>query len=62
MQNFRCNERKLAYAYLLSLAGITGKAALTQRFFKRKINEYEVLKAEIELLKREVSDRLRLTP
>ena len=56
MQNFKSNKRKLAYAYLLTPAGIAEKAALTQRFLQRKIEEYELLKAEIELLKEEASD------
>ena len=56
MQNFKSNKRKLAYAYLLTPAGIAEKAVLTQRFLQRKMHEYEVLKAEIELLKQEVSD------
>ena len=51
VQNFKSNKRKLAYAYLLTPAGITEKADLTQRFLKRKMEEYEVLKAETELLK-----------
>lgn len=55
VQNFKSNKRKLAYAYLLTPAGITEKAVLTQRFLKRKIEDYEVLKAEIELLKQEAS-------
>ena len=57
VQNFRSNKRKLAYAYLLTPAGISEKAVLTQRFLQRKMEEYEVLKAEIELLKQEVSHR-----
>ena len=57
MQNLKSNKRKLAYAYLLTPAGIAEKVVLTQRFLKRKMEEYEALKAEIELLKREVSDR-----
>jgi EPS-associated MarR family transcriptional regulator len=56
VQNFKSSKRKLAYAYLLTPAGIAEKAALTQRFLKRKIEEYEMLKAEIELLKQEASD------
>lgn len=54
VQNFKSNKRKLAYAYLLTPAGIAEKAGLTQRFLKRKMEEYEVLKAEIELLKHEL--------
>ena len=57
VQNFKSSKRKLAYAYLLTPAGIAEKAVLTQRFLKSKIEEYEVLKAEIELLKQEVVDR-----
>jgi EPS-associated MarR family transcriptional regulator len=57
VQNFKSNKRKLAYAYLLTPASIAEKAVITQRFLKRKMEEYAVLKAEIELLKREVSDR-----
>ena len=56
VQNFKSNKRKLAYAYLLTPAGIAEKAVLTQRFLRRKMEEYEVLKAEIELLKQEASD------
>ena len=56
VQNFRSSKRKLAYAYLLTPAGIVEKAALTQRFLKRKMEEYELLKTEIELLKHEASD------
>ena len=54
VQNFKSNNRKMAYAYLLTPAGIAEKAVLTKRFLKGKIEEYEALKAEIELLKSEV--------
>lgn len=57
VKSFKSNKRKMAYAYLLTPAGIAEKAVLTQRFLKRKIEEYEALKAEIELLKSEVVDR-----
>ena len=53
VQNFQNNKQKLAYAYLLTPAGITEKASLTKRFLVRKLEEYELLKAEIELLIRE---------
>ena len=55
MENFRTSTRKLNYAYLLTPSGMAEKAVLTQRFLKRKIEEYEALKAEIELLKQETS-------
>ena len=56
MENFRTSTRKLNYAYLLTPSGIAEKAALTRRFLKRKMEEYEALKAEIEQLKQEASD------
>jgi EPS-associated MarR family transcriptional regulator len=56
VQNFKSNKRKLAYAYLLTPAGIAEKAALTQRFLTRKMEEYEALKAEIDQLKQEAAD------
>ena len=52
-QNFHNSKRKLAYAYLLTPAGITEKTSLTGRFLKRKVDEYELLKAEIASLQQE---------
>ena len=54
MQSFSKSQKKLAYAYLLTPAGITEKAGLTVRFLERKIAEYESLTQEIEALKSEV--------
>lgn len=53
IHNFQSNKRKLAYAYLLTPAGIAEKAVLTSDFLKRKMKEYELLKAEIESLQQE---------
>src|SRR5450759_1148986 len=55
MQNFRNNQHKLVYAYLLTPAGMAEKAVLTSRFLKRKMQEYELLKAEIDALAQEAS-------
>jgi EPS-associated MarR family transcriptional regulator len=54
VQNFRNSDNKLAYAYLLTPAGITEKANLTARFLKRKVVEYELLNREIEQLRQEL--------
>jgi EPS-associated MarR family transcriptional regulator len=51
IQNFKNNKNKLVYAYLLTPQGITEKTALTGSFLRRKMQEYEGLKAEIESLK-----------
>jgi len=53
--NFSRNPNKLGYAYLLTPAGIAEKTSLTGRFLKRKIEEYEALKMEIDALTREAS-------
>ena len=53
MQNFQNSQRKLAYAYVLTPFGIAEKAAITGRFLKRKMQEFEQLKQEIESLQQE---------
>ena len=54
VNNFRSHKNKLAYAYLLTPQGIAEKANLTAEFLRRKLDEYERLKDEIQMLKREV--------
>lgn len=51
VNNFRAADNKLRYAYLLTPKGVSEKAALTSRFLRRKLREYEALKAEIEALR-----------
>lgn len=51
--NFTAAEDKRRYAYILTPKGLREKAALTGRFLKRKLAEYEALKAEIEALRGE---------
>jgi EPS-associated MarR family transcriptional regulator len=54
IHNFNLNQNKFGYAYLLTPKGISEKALLTGSFLKRKLKEYDALKAEIKLLKLEV--------
>ena len=54
IQNFRNSQRKIAYAYLLTPKGITEKAALTTGFLRRKMQEFEGLKAEIRSLQQDL--------
>ncbi len=54
--NFKNNPNKKQYAYLLTPKGIEEKARITLRFLKRKQQEYEALKEEIERLHGEVSE------
>jgi EPS-associated MarR family transcriptional regulator len=49
--NFNRNPNKGGYIYLLTPKGIDQKARLTVSFLKIKIEEYEILKKEIEMLK-----------
>lgn len=50
-ENFHRSDHKLAYAYLLTPAGIDEKARVTVSFLRRKMQEFETLKAEIESLR-----------
>ena len=54
--NFTAAEDKRRYAYVLTPKGIKEKSLSTGRFLKRKLAEYEALKAEIETLKNELAE------
>lgn len=54
--NFTAAEDKRRYAYVLTPKGIVRKAALTRAFLVRKMEEYEALREEIELLESEVEE------
>ncbi len=53
LENFSNSRHKFGYVYILTPAGLAEKALLTGRFLKRKMREYESLKAEIESLRRD---------
>jgi len=52
--NFRKSGNKVAYLYVLTPRGVAEKAALAKAFLGRKLEEYEVLKQEIQALEGEV--------
>lgn len=52
--NFSAAQDKRRYAYILTPKGLSEKAALTSRFLKRKMEEYEALKEEIDTLQNEM--------
>lgn len=54
VQNFGESNRKWRYAYILTPRGAMAKARLTSRFLRRKLAEYEALKAEIAALRAEL--------
>ena len=49
------NKRK-AYAYILTSRGIQEKAGITVSFLKKKVEEYDEIKRQIEELTREVEE------
>jgi EPS-associated MarR family transcriptional regulator len=59
VNNFRNNQNKRAYLYLLTPRGIEEKTKVTARFLRRKLEEYESLKREVEELQRE-AERLQV--
>ena len=47
IKNFKNNPNKMKYAYIITPKGITLKTKLTINFMKRKMNEYDELKKEL---------------
>ena len=54
LNNFKRSDNKLGYSYLLTAQGIIEKTTLAQKFLKRKSDEYNRLKEEIEKLRNEL--------
>ncbi len=52
--NFQASKNKRCYACILTPKCIAAKAQLTVSFLRRKLTEYDALKAEIDDLEREV--------
>ena len=48
IQNFKNNPNKLNYVYILTPKGISEKTKLTINFMKRKMEEYDDLKKELD--------------
>lgn len=59
IQNFRNSKNKVGYLYLLTPEGVGEKVALTEAFLRRKMAEYEALRAEIESLRGEAEKFVR---
>ena len=55
--NFKRNQNKVGYSYLLTPRGIEQKAKLTTLFLKIKMEEFEVLKDEISKLKLDAKEK-----
>jgi len=61
IQNFRRNDNKLAYAYLLTPKGAKEKLRLTRSFLARKEAEFVRLQSTIAQLRAEVHGRQQTT-
>lgn len=57
--NFRRNDNKLAYAYLLTPVGVREKLRMTRDYLRRKELEYETIVAEIDALRSELGADLQ---
>ena len=55
VHNFSQSKNKFGYIYVLTPQGLAEKAQLTGRFLKRKMQEYENLRAEIETLQSDLT-------
>ena len=56
MANFSKSKNKFKYVYLITPQGVAEKVALTSLFLKRKMEEYDALKTEIDQLRHEITD------
>ncbi len=57
VHNFSQSKNKFGYIYVLTPQGLSEKLSLTSRFLKRKLSEYESLKAEIDSLQAEINNQ-----
>ena len=55
-RNFYNSNHKVGYIYMLTPSGVEEKVSVTYRFLKRKMQEYEAIKAEIESLQAETDE------
>ncbi|MCE9659467.1 MAG: MarR family EPS-associated transcriptional regulator [Burkholderiales bacterium] len=61
-QNFKRNDKKLSYAYLLTPKGLREKLSLTRSFLARKEAEFDLLQATIARLRQEVQHSRQSSP
>ncbi len=57
-ERFKNSKNKAAYMYILTPTGMAKKMELTFGFLKKRIKEYEVLRIEIEDLKKDLEIQL----
>jgi EPS-associated MarR family transcriptional regulator len=57
LKRFKKSKNKRGYLYLLTPEGISEKTRMTVEFLKRKTEEYEKLKVEIDELKNKIKPK-----
>jgi EPS-associated MarR family transcriptional regulator len=57
-KKFKNSRHKIAYMYYLTPKGMSEKVTQTYNFLNRKLDEYEKLKLEIEILRQENHEHL----
>lgn len=62
IRNFQRSDRKVAYAYLLTPAGLREKLRLTRSFLSRKETEFEQLQVTIAELRAELARNIEEHP
>jgi EPS-associated MarR family transcriptional regulator len=53
LANFKASKNKLGYVYVLTPEGVAKRASLAAGFIKRKVAEYEAIRADLEQLRGE---------
>ncbi|AWB33047.1 MarR family EPS-associated transcriptional regulator [Orrella marina] len=61
LSNYQNSQHKLKYVYILTPSGLAQKISMTGRFLRRKMQEYEVLQAEINDLSLEIGETAPLS-
>ena len=57
MKNFANSKNKFGYIYVITPLGIAENARLTSKFLQRKLKEYEVIRDEIESIRKELDKK-----
>ena len=57
IERYRNSRNKPAYFYILTPSGFVTKAEMTRRFLAQKMDEFEALRSEIDLLQAETADQ-----
>ncbi len=52
-KRFKNSKNKIGYMYIVTPKGVSTKVAQTYNFLQRKLDEFESLKREIEILRKE---------